>query len=96
MELYGKMGDVLNFRIGVKREDVKWTDTLLYEFLCKYYGISDVLLETCNGMVLVKKYNVVGHREGDDYINVYESIGELDNLKWRVYLDSIYSVEVLE
>lgn len=73
----------------------KWTESDLYKLLCEYYGIGDVLLETCYGMVLVKKYNVVGYREGNDYITVYESIGELDNVLWRVSLDSIYYVEVL-
>ena len=79
------MDKILDFNQRYDPYNFKWTES----------GFCDVLLETCYGMVLVKKYNVVGYTTGDAYINVYESIGELDKLLWRVSLDSIYCVEVL-
>ena len=89
------MDKILDFNQRYDPYNFKWTESDLYHLLCDYYGVCDVLLETCYGMVLVKKYNVVGYTTGDAYINVYESIGELDKLLWRVSLDSIYCVEVL-
>lgn len=86
---------ILDFNKEYNKDIFKWEESSLYSFLCEYYGICDVLIETFAGMVLVKKYNVVGYVEGNPYITVYESIGELDKVNWVVYLDTIHTIEVL-
>ena len=85
----------LDFNKYYDKKEFDWVNSDLYHFLCRYYGLEDVLLETCYGMVLVKKYNVVGYNDADDFITIYESSGELDKPLWRVYLSTIYHVEVL-
>lgn len=87
------MDKILNFKYD--KDNFYWSESSLYYFLCEYYGLCDVLIETSYGMVLVKKHNVVGYTEGDEYLNVYESRGELDKIIYQVFLDTIYSVEVL-
>jgi hypothetical protein len=89
------MDKILDFHLTYDKNHFYWNESSLYYFLSEYYGLCDVLIETSYGMVLVKKYNVVGYIDGDEYITVYESIGELENIVSRVFLDTIYSVEVL-
>ena len=57
--------------------------------------VCDVLVETVNGMILIKKHNIVGYKENNTYITVYESRGELDKIRCRIELDTIKSIEVL-
>ena len=89
------MDKILNFNKTYDKDSFKWNESELYNLLCEYYGCCDVLIETFCGMVLVKRYNIVGYVEGNDYFTVYESIGELDKILWNVYLEDIHSIEVL-
>lgn len=89
------MDRILDFNKEYQRYGFKWETSSLYQLLCEYYGISDVLIETSYGMIVCKKYNVVGHRFGDDYITLYESIGELDSVISVIYLYDIHSITVL-
>lgn len=86
------MDKILDFSKNYDENYFYWTDSVLYEFLCEYYMIQDILIETNSGMIIINKYNVVGYTEGNKYITVYESIGELDKIKHRIYLNTIHSV----
>lgn len=87
---------ILDFHKNYDEDHFYWTDSVLYEFLCNHYMISDVLIETNSGMVIIRKHNIVGYSEGNKYISIYESIGELDKVKYRLYLNTIHSVIALE
>ena len=87
------MDEILDFYYD--KDSFQWRESDLYQFLCNHYGLDDILIETLGGMIVVKKHNVVGYVEGDDFITVYESAGELNNKVHKVFLDTIYSIEVL-
>lgn len=55
-----------------------WSNSKLYYFLCDHYGLHEVKIGLKNNeTILIEKYNVIGNREGNDYITVYNNIGEL-------------------
>ena len=88
------MDKILDFSKEYNKDFV-WSECSLYQLLCEYYMVCDVLVETVNGMVLIKKHNIVGYKQQDNYITVYESRGELEKVKCRINLGSIKSIEVL-
>ena len=58
-----------------------WSNSKLYYFLCDHYGLHNVCISLKDGTeIFVEKYNVFGNCEGDDYITLYNNIGELEPL----------------
>lgn len=91
----GMMDKILDFGNDYNGSDFVWSECSLYKLLCEYYMVCDVLIETVNGMVLIKKHNIVGYKQNNNYITVYESRGEMEEVKCNILLDSIKSIEVL-
>lgn len=89
------MDNILDFNKEYHSTNFKWINSNLFKLLSYYYGLCDVVIETSNGMIIVKKYNVVGYIEGDDFIRVYESNGERDKVKQVIYFDSINNITVI-
>lgn len=87
--------EILDFSETYNPTTFKWDECSLYYLLCEYYGVCDVLIETDYGMILIKKHNIVGHKNNDPFISVYESRGECENSKYIIFLDSIHSISVL-
>ena len=71
-----------------------WSNSKLYYFLCDHYGLHDVLIELkSKGTILVEKYNVIGNREGNNYITVYNNIGELKPVCY-IFLEDIKECKI--
>ena len=87
---------LLNFGKTYRKEMFDWSNSILYDFLTDHYGLHDVSMKLENGdEIIIKKYNVVGSRPGDDYIVVHESSGELDTYLYVIQLSKIVSVTAL-
>lgn len=66
-----------------------WSNSKLYYFLCDHYGLNQVVIRlNTDEEILIDKYNVIGNREGNDYITVYNNIGELKPIKY-IFLKEI-------
>lgn len=87
---------LLNFSKTYNKNTFDWTNSILYDFLCDHYGLDDVLLKLSDGeTVIIKKYNVCGSVNGESYMKIYESVGELDNPLRIIQLSDILSVTAL-
>ena len=68
----------------------------IFNFLVRQYGLSDTII-TLNdeSEILVKKYNIIGYTVDNDYINVYESNGELRKILYTIKIEKIKSLRAL-
>ncbi len=55
-----------------------WINSKLYYFLCDHYGLNEVgIVLNDDTIIRVDKYNVIGYIEGNNFITLYNNIGEL-------------------
>lgn len=89
-----KMLDEICFEYDENSFD--WINSKLYYFLCDHYGLNPVEIFLNTGeVILVEKYNVIGYSDGNDFITVYNNIGELNPVEF-IDLDEIKSCKIME
>ena len=78
------------------KDSFDWINSKLYYFLCDHYGLNSVEMSLIDGtIIIVDKYNVIGYSEGNEFITIYNNIGELYPIEF-VGLDEIESCKVME
>ena len=65
----------------------------LFNIFSEHYAINDVKIILDNGIIVLKKYNVLGWEIGSNYFNLYEDGSKSKKLR-VIYFDEIKSIEV--